>query len=169
GSGHEHSYERSHGAPVRVAVDGDADRRPFARPQAFHDLRGDPDAGGRLAREEDPCAEPHQAHCPGRKRIALQTSSMGTCRTPWMCCLSRCRQRMSRFRSVPSCFAFGYAIHARRSALAVSTTGPHVRSTSASVLTNTRIASALLDDVTTTSSRSTSAGFPTTRNFMPSF
>src|SRR5213593_2683910 len=34
-----------------------------------------------------------RTHFPGRKRIALQTSSMGTWRTPWICCLSRCRQR----------------------------------------------------------------------------
>src|SRR2546427_8752832 len=48
-----------------------------------------------------------RTHFPGRKRIALQTSSMGTWRTPWMCCLSRCRQRMSRFRSVPSLSRLG--------------------------------------------------------------
>lgn len=110
-----------------------------------------------------------RTHFPGRKRIALQTSSMGTWRTPWICCLSRCRQRMSRFRSVPSCLALGYPIHASRSAFAASTTGPHMLSTSASVLTKTRIASAFADHVTTTSSRLMPAGFPMTRTFIPSF
>src|SRR5207249_483212 len=66
------------------------------------------------------------AHFPGRKRIALQTPSIGTWRTPRMCRLSRCCQRMSRFRSVPSCLALGYAIQARRSAFAASTTGPDI-------------------------------------------
>src|SRR3989442_2992413 len=46
---------------------------------------------------------------------------------------------------------------------------PRILSTSATVLTKTRIASACADDVTTTSSRSMPAGFPTTRTFIPSF
>src|SRR5712692_3227778 len=108
-------------------------------------------------------------HLPGRKRKALHTSSIETWRTPWIRCLSRCLQRMSRFRSVSSCPALGYAIQASRSSLAAFTTGPHVASTSASVLTKTRMAPALADVVTTTSSRFTPGGFSTTRTFIPSF
>src|SRR5207244_12954498 len=50
-------------------------------------------------------------HFPGRKRIALQTSSMGTWRTPWICCLCRFRHRISRFRSVAICLGLGSPIH----------------------------------------------------------
>src|SRR3989475_1979199 len=58
-SDHERAAQRSHAAAVRVSIDRDADRRPFARPEAFQDLGGDPDAGGRLACEEYFGAELH--------------------------------------------------------------------------------------------------------------
>src|SRR4029453_5530806 len=79
--------------------------------------------------------EMRSGHFSGRKRIALQTLSMAIWRTPCIFFFSRCFQRMSLLRSVSNCPAFGYIIHAMRSSLAASKTGPHIASTSASVLT----------------------------------
>ncbi len=56
-----------------------------------------------------PALKKHGAstHLAGRKRIALQTSSIATWRTPWIPCFCRCFQRTSLLRSVASCPDFG--------------------------------------------------------------
>src|SRR5436190_13143046 len=116
---------------------------------------------------DDEVNDSKRHHFFGRKRIALQTSSSAIWRTPWTPFFSMWRQRISRLRSVSSLPAFGYAIQAIRSSPAASTAGPARDSTSATVLTKAMTASAFAEPVADTPARDTSAGFPTTRSFMP--
>jgi hypothetical protein len=56
---HELATHGGHAAAIGVAVDGDANRRPLARPEARHDSRWHPNASGGLATLQNGGVKPH--------------------------------------------------------------------------------------------------------------
>src|SRR5262249_29173227 len=109
---------------------------------------------------------------PGRKRSALQTSSSATCRTGCTPLAETSFARTSRSRSVSSCPAFGYAIHATRSPRAGSLAGAAASMAGDAAASEAEVgakkSTAPVDAaVVATSPRSTDFGFPMTRIFSP--